>query len=472
MTDGQTLGLTRWALWFGGLSFFACYLGQTALGVIQPTVVADLGLSESQGQWVVNAFFLAMALFAAPGGRLGDYYGHREVLVVALLIFALGSALAAVVPGFVGLVVGLAVAGIGASTLYPSSAAMVANRVTLAHRGRAIGIYSAIGCAVFFLGPLLAGLLTEAVDWRAVFAFQAVLGVALAVFGWLRVDNRPAGEPEPFDWRGLGVLMVGLAATLVALMQALVWGWDAVPTIVLFLAGVAVLARFVGLELRAAHPLLEVALLRRRALAGIALAMFAAQFMLNGFLIYGVTYFQHVLGFGPLLASVALVPAFITNPPFAFYVGNLTDRFGPRPLAVAGYLAAAASFAWIAVFVGDGSYWLLLPALIVFGLTLAPMFTALLTGLSNEVEASRRGDANALVLTVRWVGAATGTMVLGVVVQAEPGSAPGASAYASAFAVVAGVALAGALACLALLRSGTIGGGAGRARPAARRRFR
>lgn len=458
MTGGQTLGLTRWALWFGGLAFFACYLAQTALGVIQPTVVTDLGLSESQGQWVVNAFFLAMALFAAPGGRLGDYHGHREVLVVALLIFGLGSVLAAAIPGFAGLVAGLGIAGMGASTLYPSSAAMIANRVPLTHRGRAIGIYSAIGTSVFALGPVLAGVLTDGVGWRAVFVFQAVFAFGLAALGWLRVDNRPAGEPEPFDWTGLGVLMVGLSATLVALMQALVWGWDAAPTVVLFLAGVAILARFAVREMRVAHPLLEIALLRRRALAGIALAMFAAQFMLNGFLIYGVTYFQHVLGFGPLLASVALVPAFLLNPPFAFYVGDLTDRLGPRPLGIAGYLAAAACFAWIAAFVDADSYWLLLPALFLFGFTLAPTFTALLTGLSNEVEPERRGDANALVLTVRWIGAATGTMVLGVVVHAEPGSPPDAGAYAAAFAVVAGVGLVGALACFALLRSGSFGG--------------
>jgi MFS family permease len=91
VTEAPGSQLSRWTLWFGGLAFFTCCLGQTALGVIQPTIAADLGLSESEAQWVVNAFFLALALFAAPGGRLGDYYGHRQVLLVALSIFALGS---------------------------------------------------------------------------------------------------------------------------------------------------------------------------------------------------------------------------------------------------------------------------------------------------------------------------------------------------------------------------------------------
>lgn len=452
MSQSTAQGLSRWALWFGGLSFFACYLGQTVLGVIQPTVVADLGLTESEGQWVVNAFFLAMALFAAPGGRLGDYYGHREVLVIALCVFAVGSGVAALVPGFVGLIAGLSIAGMGAATLYPSSAAMIANRVSLAHRGRALGAYTAIGASVFILGPPLAGLLTEAIEWRAVFAFQAVVGAGLAAVGWLRVDNRPVGEPQPFDWAGLGVLFVGLTAALVALMQALVWGWDAAPTVLLFLAGVGVIAAFAVLELRSSSPLLQVGLLRNRALVGIVLAMFAAQFVLNGFLIYIATYFQHVLDYGPLLAAVALVPAFVLNPVVTIGVGRLTDRVGPRRPAIVGYLAAALAFAWLGVFADDDSYWLLLPALVLLGVAIAPMFTSLLTGLSNEVEASERGEANALVLTVRWVGAAAGTMVLGVVVHAEPGATPDAAAYGAAFAVAAGMALAGALACAALLR--------------------
>ena len=197
MTHGQTLGLTRWALWFGGLAFFTCYLGQTALGVIQPTIAADLDLSASQAQWVVNAFFLTLALFAAPGGRLGDYYGHRQVLLLSFAIFAVGALSATVSQGFVWLVASIAVTGIGASTLYPASAAMIANRVPPESRGRAIGAYSAIGVSVLTLGPLAAGLLTEAIDWRALFALQAAIAAALVLVGWLRVDNRPVGRSRP-----------------------------------------------------------------------------------------------------------------------------------------------------------------------------------------------------------------------------------------------------------------------------------
>jgi MFS family permease len=422
--------------------------------VMQPTIEGDLGLSDSEAQWVVNSFFLTLALFAAPGGRLGDYYGHRRVLLVALPIFALGSLSAAVSQGFVWLIASIAVAGIGASTLYPSSAAMIANRVPLESRGAAIGLYSAIGATVFVAGPLMAGLLTEAVDWRAMFALQLVVGLTVAAIGWLKVDNRPVGEPQPFDVTGLVVLMVGLAAVLVAMMQALAWGWDSAATVALFAAGAAVLGCFALFELRAAHPLLDLGLLGRRVIVGIVVSMFAAQFILNGFIVYIATYFQHVLGYGALRASLAMLPALVGVPYFCFAAGRWTDRFGARRPALGGFAASTAAFAWIALFVDQASYLLLLPALAVLSISLSPMFTSLLTGLSNAVSAEERGDANALVLTVRWVGAAAGTMVLGVVIRTASGGAEsaGASAYSAAFAVETGVVLLGGLACALLLR--------------------
>jgi MFS family permease len=327
-----------------------------------------------------------------------------------------------------------------------------------AHRGDALGKYSAIGITVLWIGPVSAGLLTEAIEWRAVFALQVAVGVAVGWIGWRKVDNRPVGEPERFDVRGLAILTIGLTALLVSLMQALTWGWDSAATLSLFAAGLALLGIFAATELRTAHPLLDIALLRRRVLVGVVLAMFAAQFIVNGYLIYVATYFQHVLGYGPLLAALAIVPSVLTQPIFNVLAGRLTDRIGARTPAVAGYLLTAVAFAWIAVTVtvtvDDDSYLLLLPGLLVLGASIAPMFTSLLTGLSNAVDADERGDANALVLTVRWIGAAAGTMVLGVVIYSGSGATPDASPYATAFAILASAALAGGLACALLLSRG------------------
>ena len=226
----------------------------------------------------------------------------------------------------------------------------------------------------------------------------------------MKVDNRPVGEPEPFDTGGLVVLMAGLTALLVALTQSLSWGWDSGATLTLFGVGLALLSAFGSLELRKRHPLLDVALLRRRVLRGIILAMFAAQIVVTGYIVYVATYFQHVLGYGLLVASLAIVPSMLAEPLFNIVAGRATDRIGARTPAIIGYLLTAVALGWVALFVDDGSYPLLLPGLLLLSTSIAPMFTSLLTGLSNAVSAEERGDANALVLTVRWIGAAVGTM--------------------------------------------------------------
>jgi MFS transporter, DHA2 family, methylenomycin A resistance protein len=454
VTEAAGMRLTRWTLWFGGLAFFTCYLGQTVLGVVQPTIAAELNLSAAQAQWVVNSFFLTLALFAPAGGRLSDYYGHRNVLLVALTVFAVGALSATIAQGFFWLVASIAVAGVGASTLYPASAAMIANRVPVKERGDALGKYSAIGVSVFVVGPVLAGALTEVVSWRALFGLQTAVGVGLVLMGWRKVEDMAVGEPERFDVRGLVVVMCGLTALLVALMQALTWGWDSAPTLVLAGCGIVVLAVFGVLELRTPHPLLDVGLLRRRVLCGIVFAMFTAQFVITGYIIYVATYFQHVLGYGPLLAALAIVPSMLAAPAFNILTGRATDRVGARFPAILGYVATAVALGWLAIFSGEKQYVVLLPGLLLLSASLSPMFTSLLTALSNAVAAEERGDANALVLTVRWIGAAAGTMVLGVLIHTGSMSArvPTTMPYQTAFVVLAAAALIGGLICVVLLR--------------------
>ena len=272
--------------------------------------------------------------------------------------------------------------------------------------------------------------------WRAIFVLQIALGLTLALIGARKVHVPPTGEPRPFDVSGFVVLLVGLTALLVALMQALTWGVDSPATIALFLAGAGVLVYFAISEWGRPNPLLDTKLLGRRAFRGITTAMFAAQFILTGFLIYIATYFQHILGYGALLASVAMLPAFLLSPYYAFVIGGITDRLGARRPAIVGFRLAGVALVWIAIFVDTESYWVLVPGLVALGIAVAPMFTALVTALSNAVEADERGDANALVLTIRWIGAAAGTMVLGVVIHStEKGGVPTDSGYADAFLV-------------------------------------
>jgi MFS family permease len=164
-------------------------------------------------------------------------------------------------------------------------------------------------------------------------------------------------------------------------------------------------------------------------------------------------YMQNILGYSAIEAGVRFLPSTLMIVAIAPLAGRLTDRIGPRAPATVGYLVTALALAWITLFIDDDSYWLLLPALLVLTVSTPPMFTSLLTGLANAVGAEERGDANALVLTVRWVGAATGTMVLGVIIYSGAGAdvTPSPEPYETAFTVLAAVTVAGAIACATML---------------------
>ncbi len=301
----------------------------------------------------------------------------------------------------------------------------------------------------------MAGLLTEAIDWRAIFAFDAAVRRRPGRGRPGAVDNRPVGEPEPFDYRGLAVLHGRpLRAAGGADAGAHLGLGRAPPRCCSSPPARVTLAGFVRLELRTEYPLLDVGLLRPpRPTPASSWRCSRAQVVVTGFIIYGATYFQHVLGLGPLLASLALASSMFAEPLFNILAGRVTDRSALVSRPSSATCSPPRPFAWIAAFADNDSYLLLLPGLLVLNASIAPMFTSLLTGLSNAVSAEERGDANALVLTVRWIGAAAGTMVLGVVILlrrrhrvTEP------SPYAAAFAILSGTALLGALACATLLR--------------------
>jgi predicted MFS family arabinose efflux permease len=252
------------------------------------------------------------------------------------------------------------------------------------------------------------------------------------------------GAPPLASMSKLALAAPPLAGIALAVAGGMLHWWS---------TGMAILLGFVLFESRREDPLLDVNLLRRRVIAGIVIAMFCAQFLLTGFFIYIATYFQHILGFGPLETAAAILPAALIAPYAALVIGRITDRLGARRPAIFGYGIAAVALIWLALFVGEDEYWLLVPGLFMLSLATAPMFTALLTALSNAVDADERGDANALVLTIRWIGAAAGTMVLGVVIHStETGAGiPTDSGYSTAFLVAAGAALVGVLACATLL---------------------
>ena len=416
MPKKNPLSLDPWILTLAAGGMFVSYLTTTTIGVVQPAISADLNLDRGQDLWVLNAYMFTLALFAAPAGKLGDSLGHRATLLSGFALVAIGSVVASLAPGFGLLVLGLAIAGVGGAALMPSAIAIVSNAVTADSVGSALGKLGSLGTTVLVIGPLAAGVITDLISWRLVFAINVPILIALVTLGLLRVKAVP-GQPASRDLTGTILLIAGLGATLFAVIQALTWGLTTPATLTILALGLALLAIFVWVELRTSEALLDLRLFKDRRFGVAAVVLLIAQFAVNGYILYIAVYLSEVFGWGAILVGFGMLTAYIWVPLQAGRVGRMTGRLGPRPLALAGMAMLTFGLACAAAVAGLDNYWLLVPSLVAMGLGQPYALTSLIAASSMSLKPEQRGGGEGVVSTMRWIGAALATSTMGLVIN-------------------------------------------------------
>ncbi|HEV7773512.1 MAG TPA: MFS transporter [Conexibacter sp.] len=391
------------------------FLDETAVVTALRAIQADFGATSAEVQWVVGAYLLALATLMAAAGRLADIYGRRRLFVLGAWLFGAGSLACAAAPGIDALIAARVVQGCGAALLMPLGMANATAALPEERRGWTVGVVST-GATVFLaLGPLVGGALVEFADWRWIFLINlpplaAILAIALRWFPESRAPVR-----GPLDVLGFLLLLGGLVALTLPLLNMQEWGPRSAATIGLLAASLMLLVAFVLVERRRAHPLIRIELLRDPAVAGLLLALFAIQFTILGLTVYLTFYLQHVLGYGPALAGLLALPTVAAAPFLATPTGRLTDRRGERwPTALAMALAAAALLA-IALLARHEEVLLLMPAFLAFGIARPVATVAGTTGAVGAIPRADRGLASALVTQARQLGAVMGVAVLGLV---------------------------------------------------------
>jgi EmrB/QacA subfamily drug resistance transporter len=402
-------------------------------------------------QWVGLSYLLVLVSTLIAVGRFSDIVGHKLVYVYGFAVFGAGSLLCAFAPNLVVLDVFRGLQAVGAAMLQANSVAIIARTVPRRRLGSAIGLQGAAQALGLGLGPALGGLLVSAGGWRLVFFLNvpaAVIGVAM---GWLLIPRTPNREQfESFDWSGLGWLVPGVTALLVALSLGAASGPPLVP---LCLGAVAVLcaARFVAVERAQREPLVDLALFARRsftvgiATAGLSyLVMFGVLFVLPFALERG-------LGQSPSRAGLELTMfplALAVTAPFA---GVLADRRGPRLPTVAGLVVAALALVLLATTRRDLGA--LLGELGLLGVGLGAVVPANNADVMASVRPDQAGLANGILNTTRGLGTALGVAVGACLLSVSPGSGNGAVSGAGA-AIALFAALASLAAVIASLRPG------------------
>lgn len=391
-------------------------LDQTVVSVALPTIQRDLDMTQTQLQWVVNAYLLAIATLVAIGGRLSDMFNRVGVLILGVSIFILFSALCGLAQSDTWLLVSRACQGVGAALMVPPTAAILTATFPPAERGRAMGIYAGVSMIFLSLGPLIGGLLTEYASWRWVFLINLPVGLTTIA---MVVHARPPGRVERrgrFDLPGFFTLVPGLGLTVLALMQGNAWGWGTARTLVPLGVGLALLIVFVVVERRVLAPLVELRLFRTRNFSGDSLVLFFVQFALIGMTIFGAIYVQDLLGYSPVKAGVALLPLTIPILIVAPIAGRLFDRLGPRALASAGAALIGVALIWTAAILHDFSYPLLVPGYVLCGIGIGLVMSPTTTDGMSVAPIDLRGQASGVLQTVRQIGGTVGLAVLGAIV--------------------------------------------------------
>lgn len=384
-------------------------LDETVIGVALPTVQRDIGLSLVVSHWVINAYLLAFAGFAAAGGKLGDVIGLNRAFFIGLAAFGLGSLAAGFAKDETSLVAARAVQGLGAAVIFPSTLSIGAAVFPAAQRGMAIGIMIAVANIFLAAGPFVGGSLIALLSWRWIFWANVPIVAVIAVVVATAWQERPRDDGTPgIDWAGAAALAVGLGLIVFAVMQGPSWGWTDRAVLGALGAGVLVIAAFVRIERRRASPLIEVALFRDATFTAYNLLVFAGQFSKMAVIVFGALYLQHVLGMSPFAAGLCLLAAVVGTPLLAAPSGRIVDTFGPRLPSLLGLAGVTIGLAWIGIAAGGDSYGLLLPGLLLWGAALPACFTGPLRAVMSTAPADRQGQVSGISMTVRLLGATVG----------------------------------------------------------------
>lgn len=464
MTDAKTAYDRRWqALALLALTQFVVILDAAIVNVALPSIGTDLGFSQQNLPWVVNAYVLTFGGFLLLGGRAADLLGRRRMFMVGLVLFALASLACGFASSEGALIAARAVQGLGGAILSPAALSIVAATfVEGAERNKAMGVWGAVAGGGGAAGVLLGGILTEWAGWEWVFWVNVPIAIGAAIAApRLIAESRADGMARRFDVAGAVSVTAGLSILVYALVDAESAGWGSTRTLLLLALSVALLAAFVVIELRSKQPLVPFRIFNLRALraANLSMVLFAGgMFSLFFFL---SLYMQQVLGYEPIEAGLAYLPLSVGIIVAAGVASQLVTKLGVRPVFLSGFVLVVIGLLWFSQVSPDGTFLvdILGPSLffaVGAGLVFVPATIASVSGVSGQ----DNGLASGLINTSQQIGGALGLAILATIatsridaVAATAGSKGAAltDGFQYAFLGAAGLVALGGLIGLALM---------------------
>ncbi|HVM55986.1 MAG TPA: MFS transporter [Gaiellaceae bacterium] len=441
---------------------FMVVLDATVVNVALPSIQKDLGLSEANLQWIVNAYTLVFGGFLLLGGRAGDLLGRKRLFLFGLVVFTTASLLDGLATSSGMLIGSRALQGLGAAFISPAALAIITTTFEEgAERAKALGVWAAIAIGGSAVGLIVGGALTQLISWPWIFFINVPVGIAVFVLSLRYVpESKDEHAHRSFDVAGAVSITAGLMTLVYAIVQAQEHGWGSARTIGLFVLAAVLHLAFVLIEQRSKAPLVRLSIFRVRSLRAANVSMFLVGSGLFAMFFFNTLYIQRVLGYGPLKAGLAFLPFTAGIMVSAGFASKFAPKVGVRPVAIGGMLVTIAGMALLTRISVDGSYAAdVLPALVLTALGLGAVFVPLTLVATTGLENEDQGLASGIFNTSQQIGGALGLAILSSLAASKTASLTGVSPHDAlvqgfhvAFAGGALFVVAALVAFVALLR--------------------
>jgi EmrB/QacA subfamily drug resistance transporter len=427
-------------------AMFMNIMDATVVNVALPTLSRYFAVPIGSVSGVVTAYLVTLAVAMPASGWIGDRFGSRNVLLAAITVFTVASALCGLATSLPELVVFRALQGLGGGTLIPVGMTMITRAFPPAERIKANQVLIVPTLLAPALGPVIGGALVDGLSWRWIFYINLPVGIAAVLVGLLFL---PAGSEYPvarFDLPGFLLAGAGFPLVMYALSTGATSGWRSALVLGTGLPGLVLLALFIVVEQRVAEPMLRLRLYRDRLYRATSLQLTAAAGGFMGTLFLVPLLLQNGLGFSAIHSGLSTFTEALGGMTGVQLTTRLYKRVGPRRLMMAGMCGTVTTIGLMALAGPSDAFWMI-PLLMYFtgcsfGFAISPAQTANMA----TITVAETGHASTLQNTVRQAGGAAGVALLGTVLAATVAGAGDLAGYHLAFLAAAGLMGLGVLA--------------------------
>jgi EmrB/QacA subfamily drug resistance transporter len=401
------------------LASFVAFLDGSVVNLALPAISREFGGGLALQQWVMDGYLLTLGALILVAGAISDTFGRLVVLRMGLVLFAVSSLLCAFAPTGWVLIAARCLQGVGAAFLVPSSLAMINARFSGAEQARAIGTWTAWTGTAFVIGPLLGGVLVDALNWRWIFGVNLVpLILTLYLTAKLPHDEFRPERDAKIDVVGALLTAVGLTGVVYALIEQQRLGLSHPLVLTALVVGAACLAAFPWWERRTPNPMMPLHIFAARnfAVGNLVTVFFYAAVSLGTLLV--ALFLQEAAGLSATQAGLATLPIPVLSFVLARWFGTLAGRYGPRLFMALGPLIAAAGYLLMSTVGVPFDFWTqLLPGLFVFGLGLTMTVSPLTAAILASVSSAQSGIGSAINNAISRISGLLAIAFMGVIVS-------------------------------------------------------